>query len=171
MPETTTSRCKHNGTTFRANEHANTKLATKYFHVQSDANPNQANRHWICFSFRLRFVFANTIQSEMEKSQKTASLLNFPSRFFKFCPPVSTIFRRVYLCSPRGLLFTSPLLLCENTISPKCQYFMNQWKKKSETLLKSYISFGSVQTRGERWSSPALQKSSSDTRELRLEDT
>lgn len=116
----------HNGTTFRANEHANTKLATKYFHVQSDANPNQANRHWICFSFRLRFVFANTIQSEMEKSQKTASLLNFPSRFFKFCPPVSTIFRRVYLCSPRGLPFTSPLLLCENTISPKCQYFMNQ---------------------------------------------
>lgn len=85
------------------------------------------------FFFPAATVCKHNLTWDGDKSENNIS--------FKFSNSVlqSTIFRRVYLCSPRGLLFTSPLLLYENTISPKCQYFMNQWKQKQNTLKKLYF--------------------------------
>lgn len=162
--------CKHNVTTFRANEHANTKLATKDVHVQSDANPNQANRHWICFSLWLQ-QFGNTIWSEMEISQRITSLLNFPRRCFKFFPPVSSIFRRVYLrFSQSSSFYISAAVMWKYNIS-KMSTLHEPVKTKERHSLNVIFPLALRDPRGECRSTPALQKSSSDTRELRFKDT
>lgn len=122
------------------------------------------------FFFPAATVCKHNLIWDGEKSENSISF-KFSQQIFQILSSsLYYLSESVPLFSQRSSFYISAAVMWKHNIS-KMSILHESVKKKSETLLKSYISFGSVQTRGERWSSPALQKSSSDTRELRLEDT